>query len=624
MLIGPHILVRLQCWTRGFTNIMQGQPNIIIPQLINAFRQGNFSNVVDAIEASPALVNVDPVVVQLYGGSLRKLAEHKKAAKVFEKGLKKFPSSTDLMNSYGNFLLESGNAVKASQLFRKASSINAESFDYKYNLTRSLYAEKKYREALQLGKQLVEARSNHVSLLILLAAIQVELGNIEIAEAHLVSALNIDNRNVTALNNMGNLKRGQGKLVEAIRNYELALTHAVQANADTPLIYQNLAAVMGLNGDTESSLAVYQRGLSRFPTNSELNKEYAHFAWIKNISSPFAFFEEQLSDENAELVLVYCELMLRIGEPSKARYWLEKLIGHTDKSTSIAATAHLSSALRDLGEFEAALTLSESKLKAAQGNTVALLVEKGYALLSLRKYKDAIVVFEKVCRMAPLNQGYWTLLSTAYKANGNSNKYKNLCDYQCFVHATKLLTDSAANISFVQELKDHLSTLHNDERHPIGQSLRNGSQTFENLLDSKHQLLQTLRRVLEERAQEFIGSLKTEKKHPFLSRLSDNLNFIGSWSVRLRRSGFHKSHYHSEGWLSGVLYVDVPEEVNQGGNGWLCFGRPDINGVAMDEDYAIKPEAGTVVFFPSYLWHGTNPIETESQRMTVAFDIVPN
>ncbi|MGB0565424.1 MAG: hypothetical protein ACPGKV_02550, partial [Alteromonas macleodii] len=150
---------------------MQGQPNIIIPQLINAFRQGNFSNVIDAIEASPALVNVDPVVVQLYGGSLRKLAEHKKAAKVFEKGLKKFPSSTDLMNSYGNFLLESGNAVKASQLFRKASSINAESFDYKYNLTRSLYAEKKYREALQLGKQLVEARSNHVSLLILLAAI---------------------------------------------------------------------------------------------------------------------------------------------------------------------------------------------------------------------------------------------------------------------------------------------------------------------------------------------------------------------------------------------------------------------------------------------------------------------
>ena len=68
---------------------MQGQPNIIIPQLINAFKQSDFVSIVKALEASPALVNVDPVVVQLYGGSLRKLTEQKKAAKVFEKGLKK-------------------------------------------------------------------------------------------------------------------------------------------------------------------------------------------------------------------------------------------------------------------------------------------------------------------------------------------------------------------------------------------------------------------------------------------------------------------------------------------------------------------------------------------------------
>lgn len=602
---------------------MQGQPNIIIPQLINAFKQGDFVSIVKALEASPALVNVDPVVVQLYGGSLRKLTEQKKAAKVFEKGLKKFPSSTDLMNSYGNFLLESGNAIKATQLFRKASSINSSSFDYKYNLARSLYAEKKHREAARLGEQLLKVRPNHISLHILLAAITVEIDDVENAEAYLTSVINIDNRNVTALNNLGNLNRGQGKLIEAIQYYELALTYAVQSSADTPLLYQNLAAVIGLNGDTESSLAVYERGLSRFPTDSGLNKEYAHFAWIKNVSSPFAFFEKQLSVENADLVVVYCELMLRIGEPSKARYWLEKLIDHTDKNTSITATAQLSCALRDLGEFEAALNLSESKLKSAQGDSVALLVEKGYALLSLKKYKDAIVVFEKVCRIAPLNQGYWTLLSTAYKANGNSTKYKKLCDYQRFVHATKLLSDGETNKNFIQELKDYLSTLHNDERHPIGQSLRNGSQTFENLLDSKHQLLQSLRSALKKRAKEFIASLKTEKKHPFLSRLSDELTFIGSWSVRLRQSGFHKSHYHSEGWLSGVLYIDVPEEVNQGGTGWLCFGRPDINGLLMDEDYAIKPEAGTVVFFPSYLWHGTNAIETENQRMTVAFDIVP-
>ena len=114
------------------------------------------------------------------------------------------------------------------------------------------------------------------------------------------------------------------------------------------------------------------------------------------------------------------------------------------------------------------------------------------------------------------------------------------------------------------------------------------------------------------------------KKHPFLSRLSQDIDFIGSWSVRLRQKGFHKSHYHSEGWLSGVLYVDVPAEVKINGHGWLVFGRPDISGVDMTEDYAVKPQEGNVVFFPSYIWHGTNPILSNQQRLTVAFDIVPN
>ncbi|MEC8374739.1 MAG: tetratricopeptide repeat protein, partial [Pseudomonadota bacterium] len=188
---------------------MQGKPNIVIPQLINAFRQKDFVSIVKAVEATPSLVNVDPVVVQLYGGALRKLAQHKKAAKVFEKGLKKFPSSTDLMNSYGNFLLDNGNPAKASQLFRKASSINTSSLDYKYNLVRSLAAENKYREAKQLGEILLKNSPSHSSLIIQLAAIETELGNTENAEAYLVAVINIDNRNITALNNLGNLLRGQ-------------------------------------------------------------------------------------------------------------------------------------------------------------------------------------------------------------------------------------------------------------------------------------------------------------------------------------------------------------------------------------------------------------------------------
>jgi hypothetical protein len=36
-----------------------------------------------------------------------------------------------------------------------------------------------------------------------------------------------------------------------------------------------------------------------------------------------------------------------------------------------------------------------------------------------------------------------------------------------------------------------------------------------------------------------------------------------------------------------------------------------------------RPEIGRLVIFPSYFWHGTVPFESESPRLTVAFDMVP-
>jgi hypothetical protein len=58
------------------------------------------------------------------------------------------------------------------------------------------------------------------------------------------------------------------------------------------------------------------------------------------------------------------------------------------------------------------------------------------------------------------------------------------------------------------------------------------------------------------------------------------------------------------------------------------LGRPGISlpAAAMAEfgaGHAITPLAGKLVFFPSFLWHGTAPFESTHKRLTVAFDIAP-
>ncbi|MDG1799917.1 MAG: putative 2OG-Fe(II) oxygenase [Luminiphilus sp.] len=38
----------------------------------------------------------------------------------------------------------------------------------------------------------------------------------------------------------------------------------------------------------------------------------------------------------------------------------------------------------------------------------------------------------------------------------------------------------------------------------------------------------------------------------------------------------------------------------------------------------IRPVVGSLVLFPSYLWHGTIPFTSDQSRISVAFDIIPH
>ena len=60
--------------------------------------------------------------------------------------------------------------------------------------------------------------------------------------------------------------------------------------------------------------------------------------------------------------------------------------------------------------------------------------------------------------------------------------------------------------------------------------------------------------------------------------------------------------------------------------GCLQLGQSNLHlGVASDPvERVITPEVGKLVLFPSYLWHGTVPFTDGSERLSVAFDIVPD
>jgi uncharacterized protein (TIGR02466 family) len=117
-----------------------------------------------------------------------------------------------------------------------------------------------------------------------------------------------------------------------------------------------------------------------------------------------------------------------------------------------------------------------------------------------------------------------------------------------------------------------------------------------------------------------------EGDDPLRRRNTFDYRIQGAWSVRLRPGGFHRDHFHPEGWLSSAFYVETPDVAleTEDRQGWIRFGKPPfVTDPPMDPAYYVKPKPGRLVLFPSYMWHGTVPFTTDESRLTIAFDAVP-
>ncbi|MEQ1867534.1 MAG: 2OG-Fe(II) oxygenase family protein, partial [Micropepsaceae bacterium] len=135
-----------------------------------------------------------------------------------------------------------------------------------------------------------------------------------------------------------------------------------------------------------------------------------------------------------------------------------------------------------------------------------------------------------------------------------------------------------------------------------------------------------LRMQIRDAISRYIAAMPDDPDHPFFSRKSKSFAFSGSWSVCLREGGFHTNHIHPKGWISSAYYVSVPQEAADERNlpGWFKMGETNLQlGRHERIQRLVQPKVGQLVLFPSYFWHGTVPFQSDSERLTVAFDVVP-
>jgi len=574
------------------------------------------------------------------------------------------PQAPDAQQLLALSLAECGDQAGAEQAFRAALRLAPAQPAIVGNLARLLRRTGRHAEALQCWQQAAAAAPGVASTQLDVGLAALALAQPEMAIEALHKALALDQNLVRAWHALGNALRDVGDLDGA----EAGFRNGLDLQPDSQPLLINLAAVLRLRGRPQESVSFYERARACGPATPELldatvgslldamrvdealalacevvqehpqfiagHVTLADLAWEytdaqQGAGDPLAQFRAAAAKApaNLDLQLALIGFLLEAKFCDEALERLQRLRGQVDHPNLIALHAN---ALELLDRPAEAAVLYAQAYRSVGSSDPAFLCAYVRHLLKAGEWKQAAIHARDAVKIQPEYQEAWAYLATAWRLLGDQRE-DWLCDYDRLIESMPIETpDGFSDMpQFLVALQASLEALHRARVAPVRQSLRGGSQTPGRLFGRPDACIGALEAALLRTVEGWIARLPAAPDHPFLRRAARSVRFTGSWSVKLRTSGSHLNHYHNEGWISSAFYVSLPPSVREasGSNpnaGCIQFGQPPVElGLNLPPRRVIRPQAGHLALFPSYMWHGTIPFDDPVPRLTVAFDMLP-
>jgi tetratricopeptide (TPR) repeat protein len=463
----------------------------------------------------------------------------------------------------------------------------------------------------------------HARLLATRAMALKNVGRIEESIGAFAVAVSADPNRALTRHNQGVALRSAFRLEEAREAYAAAAGLGMKGAQ----FLANWAAATLEAGHVDEAAELYSKALREDPLHDESRRALTRLAIeYRDGEGAFSHYEKVARE--------------RPGELSSWVDWAMALIMNRRTAEAEAVAEQGLAAHRDAWELkavrsyarglvgDAALALKElDDLSARHPNGSGLLTAIPPIALRAGCPERAAELLERQVADNPGDQVAWSLLSLAWRLIGDPRE-NWLCDYDRLVMVTTVPSADGKldSVAYAREVAALLDPLHVTSAEPGDQSLRGGTQTSGPLFARLDPAIQEFRVAVRLAAEKAIAQLADDPTHPFLKRKSLRLGFSGSWSVRLRPGGHHVSHVHPDGWMSSAYYARLPEgnaSPRQSHEGWIQFGVPPGH---LDLDLpprrVVEPSPGTLVLFPSYMWHGTIPFAS-GDRLTAAFDYQP-
>jgi Flp pilus assembly protein TadD len=448
-----------------------------------------------------------------------------------------------------------------------------------------------------------------------------EQGRVADSETAYRRAMVLDPKDVYALHNLGALLSQQDRAEEALA----ALQRAQALGLGARELHVNRGRALMQLYRLEESEKAYAKAVALQPRDPVAQSNLAQLRYMRG-DPDFArdLAAAALANRgDIGLHLMLSDLQRRSGNLSAAESGLRALLASNGAVPETRAA--LASVLLEMGRLEEARVESLAANRA-RPHDLAILEALAGIELTLGRPEEAMQLVRPQRLKQPFEQRWIAYEATAARML-QQPLYRRLYDYARFVRIYDLEPPRgwSSMAAFNKDLIAALHPRHLFRAHPLDQSVRNGSQTARNLITERDPTIKALLAAFAGPIADYAAAVGTEPDHPVSAYNSGAGVVKGCWSVELRRNGYHICHVHPQGWISSAYYVDVPPDVDDvdARSGWIKFGQPGLPIPGQDAEHFVQPRPGRLVLFPSYMWHGTNPILGDSTRLSVAFDVVP-
>ena len=129
--------------------------------------------------------------------------------------------------------------------------------------------------------------------------------------------------------------------------------------------------------------------------------------------------------------------------------------------------------------------------------------------------------------------------------------------------------------------------------------------------------LSELRKLAEEHLQQYFATV-------YDTANDARLVITQSWLALTRKGESHHAHSHPNSIASGIIYINLA--ANDGINFYRDEDRqwfdlkPRQQNYYNAYSYFIEAKIGDIVIFPSHIKHGVRPVETDTHRLSLAFN----